>query len=444
MTRNVSDSGLPPEAVAPLGAPALPAPLARTPEDWAVALKQAGVRPFHARQLFRWIQARGVIDPERMTDLPKDLRASIAGLELEKTFAVDHVRRAVDGTRKLLVRLRDGATVETVLIPGVTGGKSELPSPVEAHGQTSTTDSAATGGPDDADAFGPDDADAAAAVDDGEDDEPGAAPEAGATEPVRVTQCVSTQVGCAMGCVFCASGVAGWKRHLGADEVVAQVVAARAELFEGERLRNVVFMGMGEPLHNYENTVRALRLLTHPEGIALSARRITVSTSGLVPEIARLGRDFAGNIGLAVSLHAADDETRSRLMPINKKYPLPLLMDALRAYPLPRRRRITIEYTLVAGRNDERGEARKLAKLLRGIPVKINLIPMNPIDASTLGPPDMQRVLDFQRTLCDTGYSCFIRRRRGDDVSAACGQLALLGAKPKVRGFTERKPPQAG
>jgi 23S rRNA (adenine2503-C2)-methyltransferase len=194
-----------------------------------------------------------------------------------------------------------------------------------------------------------------------------------------------------------------------------------------------VFMGMGEPLHNYAATALSLRLLTHPEGIALSARRITVSTSGLVPEIARLGADFAGNIGLAVSLHAADDETRGRLMPINKKYPLAVLMEALRAYPLPRRRRITIEYTLVAGRNDAPGEAKRLSSLLRGLPVKVNLIPMNPIEASSLGPPDLAGVLLFQRVLCDAGYSCFIRRRRGDDVSAACGQLALLGAKPKVR-----------
>ena len=432
MSGDVSDRSAPPKNTGPQ---ALPPPLARTPEEWALALKAAGVRPFHARQLFRWIQARGVIDPEQMTDLPKELRASMASLELEKTFAVDQVRRAADGTRKLLVRLRDGATVETVLIPGVSGGKNGLPSPVEPHAQAQGIDAPG--------ALGPDDADAAAAVDD-EEEEPSAGTGAAGTEFVRVTQCVSTQVGCAMGCVFCASGVAGLKRHLGADEVVAQVVAARAELFEGERLRNVVFMGMGEPLHNYENTARSLRLLTHPEGIALSARRITVSTSGLVPEIARLGQDFAGHIGLAVSLHAADDETRSRLMPINKKYPLPVLMDALRAYPLPRRRRITIEYTLVAGQNDDRVEARKLAKLLRTIPVKINLIPMNPIGASSLGPPGMQRVLDFQQTLCDAGYSCFIRRRRGDDVSAACGQLALLGAKPKVRGFTARKPSAAG
>src|SRR5580692_5454151 len=375
--------------------------------------------------MFQWIQARGVLDAERMTDLPRELREKVAELGLDRTVRATDVRRAADATRKVLVTLHDGATVETVLIPGVSGGGANLPSPIVET----------------------DDADAAAAADDDEDDEasPGGPMRAsGAEAATRVTQCVSTQVGCAMGCVFCASGVAGLKRHLGADEVVAQVVAGRAELLEGERLRNIVFMGMGEPLHNYENTARSLRLLTHPEGIALSARRITVSTSGLVPEIAKLGKDFGGNVGLALSLHAADDETRSRLMPINKKYPLPVLIDALRAYPLPRRRRITIEYTLVAGRNDDRREARKLVKLLRSIPVKINLIPMNPIGASSLGPPDMQRVLDFQRTLCDAGYSCFIRRRRGDDVSAACGQLALLGAKPKVRGFTERKPHEAG
>jgi 23S rRNA (adenine2503-C2)-methyltransferase len=152
---------------------------------------------------------------------------------------------------------------------------------------------------------------------------------------------------------------------MGADEIVAQVLAGRARLEGKEQLRNVVLMGMGEPLHNYDATVRALRLLTHREGINLSSRKVTVSTSGLVPEIARLGQDFNGQIGLAISLHAADDETRSRLMPINKKYPLPILMKALREYPLPRRRRITIEYTLVAGKNDTLEEARKLVKLPR-------------------------------------------------------------------------------
>ena len=386
------------------------APLARTPEEWATSLRPLGVRPFHARQIFRWVHARSVVDPAQMTDLPRDLREKLGPLGLPETLRVAEERRAADGTRKLLVAMRDGATVETVLIPGVTGPKGKLPSPVDV----------AT------------DADAAAAVED--EDEDGVV-KAGEDEgaPVRVTQCISTQVGCAMGCVFCASGVAGLKRNMGPDEIVAQVIAGRAKLEAGERLSNVVFMGMGEPLHNYAATARALRLMTHTEGIGLSSRRITVSTSGLVPEIARLGEDFGGNIGLAVSLHAADDDTRSRLMPINKKYPLPILMDALRAYPLPRRRRITIEYTLVSGKNDLPDEAKKLARLLRGLPVKVNLIPMNPISASALGPPDMERVLAFQRVLCDAGYSCFIRRRRGDDVSAACGQLALLGAKPKVR-----------
>jgi 23S rRNA (adenine2503-C2)-methyltransferase len=333
----------------------------------------------------------------------------------------------------MLATFRDGATVETVLIPGVTGPRGRLPSPVSpAEDGTSLPSGIGS----DAGAASPErgqnleDADAAAAVEDDEVDGEEAVSEG---EAVRVTQCISTQVGCAMGCVFCASGVAGWKRHLGADEIVAQVLVGRARLEPGERLSNVVYMGMGEPLHNYDATARSLRLLTYPEGIGLSARRVTVSTSGLVPEIARLGQEFGGNVGLAISLHAADDETRSRLMPINKKYPLATLMDALRAYPLPRRRRITIEYTLVAGKNDAPSEAKKLAGLLRGVPVKVNLIPMNPIAASTLGPPEMASVLLFQRVLCDAGYSCFIRRRRGDDVSAACGQLALLGAKPKVR-----------
>ncbi len=302
--------------------------------------------------------------------------------------------------------MHDGATVETVLIPSVTGGPNGLPSPVEP------------------------DADAAAAVED-EDEPP--ADEAQGPQKTRVTQCISTQVGCAMGCVFCASGVAGLKRQMTSEEIVAQVLIGRSRLEPGEELKNVVLMGMGEPLHNYAATSRALRLLTHPEGIALSNRRVTVSTSGLVPEIAKLGEDFGGQIGLAISLHAADNETRSALMPINRKYPLEKLMAALRAYPLPKRRRITIEYTLIAGKNDTVAEAKKVAKLLRNMSVKINLIPVNPIEARSYGPPDMDGVLQFQKVLCDAGYPCFIRRRRGDDVSAACGQLALLGAKPKVR-----------
>lgn len=384
-------------------------PLARTPEEWSAAVGKLGGRAFHGKQVFRWIHSRGVVDASQMTDLPAKLREELTAEGLKSVLSIVRERRAADDTRKLLVGLGDGANVETVLIPRVSGGKSDLPNPV-------ALDDGVT------------DADAAAAVEDEEDEVPA---EAGA--PIPVTQCISTQVGCAMGCVFCASGVAGLKRHMRPDEIIAQVILGRSRLDANERLRNVVLMGMGEPLHNYEATVRALRLLTHPDGIGLSSRKVTVSTSGLVPEIARLGADFGGQIGLAISLHAADDETRTRLMPINKKYPLDKLMIALREYPLPKRRRITIEYTLVAGKNDTLVEAQKLCKLLRGLPVKVNLIPMNAIEASTLGPPDFSGVLAFQKVLCDAGYSCFIRRRRGDDVSAACGQLALLGAKPKVR-----------
>jgi 23S rRNA (adenine2503-C2)-methyltransferase len=377
-------------------------PLARLPEEWAVAAQSLGGRAFHGKQIFRWIQARGVTDPAKMSDLPAGLRASLAALGVAPSLDITQERRAADGTRKLLVTMRDGASVETVLIPEVTRGTSALPSPVEP------------------------DADSAALDDDEE-----ASPEGPVKK--RVTQCISTQVGCAMGCVFCASGVAGLKRNMRADEIVSQILVGRARLDPDEALRGVVLMGMGEPLHNYAATARALRLLTHRDGIGLSSRRVTVSTSGLIPEIARLGEDFRGQIGLAISLHAPTDEARSRLMPINRKYPLAALMAALRAYPLPHRRRITIEYTLVVGQNDAVEDARLLARLLVGLPVKVNLIPMNPIEGSSLGPPDLTGVLAFQRVLCDAGYSCFIRRRRGDDVSAACGQLALLGAKRKVR-----------
>jgi 23S rRNA (adenine2503-C2)-methyltransferase len=386
-------------------------PLARLPQDWEASLRAAGERPFRAKQVFRWVHARGVVDPAEMTDLPATLRERLAAEGLGPAAAVSTVRTSLDGTRKLLVTMGDGATVESVLIPGVTGPKPLTPTPVDL------------------------DADAAAADD--EDDEASEASEASeaaeAAGRVRVSQCISTQVGCAMGCVFCASGVAGLKRHLRPEEIVAQVLLGRARLGPGEVLRNVVLMGMGEPLHNYDATVRALRLITHPEGIALSTRRVTVSTSGLVPEIDRLGADFQGQMGLAISLHATDDEARSRLMPINRKYPLAELMAALRRYPLPPRRRITIEYTLVQGRNDGLDQARKLVRLLDGLKVKVNLIPMNPIDASTLGPPDRGRVEAFQRILTDSGLSAFVRKRRGDDVAAACGQLALRGERPKVR-----------
>ncbi len=370
-------------------------PFARLPEEWRAWMAARGHAAYRGDQVFQWIHARGSCDPEAMTNLPVELRRELAAEGWTPPLAVERIHRSADGAQKLILRLADGATVESVLLPV-------------------RPDS--------------DDADAAAAEDDDE-----------APEHVRVSQCISTQVGCAMGCVFCASGVAGLKRHMTAAEIVAEVWLARTLLEPGEALRNVVFMGMGEPLHNYEATARAIRLITHPKGIALSPRRLTVSTSGLVPEIARLGADFGGKVGLAISLHQADDARRTALMPVNQRYPLAELMGALRAYPLDRRRRITIEYTLVAGQNDGDDDAERVARLLAGLPVKVNLIPMNPIEHSALGPPELPRVERFQERLKRAGLLCFVRRRRGDDVAAACGQLALAGEKPNAR-FVSRQP----
>jgi 23S rRNA (adenine2503-C2)-methyltransferase len=294
-----------------------------------------------------------------------------------------------DGTRKLLVELTDGKQIETVLIP---------------RGAVAADDIYAM------------DAD-----------------ETSVPSSQEVTQCVSSQVGCAMGCVFCASGVAGLKRQMTASEIIAQVLLGRAALAEGQRLSGVVFMGMGEPLHNYQAVTRAIRLLSHPEGIGMSLRRVTVSTSGLVPEIDKLARDFGGQVQLAVSVHASDTVSRSRLMPVNKKYPLPELVAAIRRYPVPRRRRLTIEYTLVRGMNDSPDAAQNLARLLQGLRAKVNLIPMNPVQGTDLSAPDDDVVDRFQQILRDAGIDTFLRKRKGDDIAAACGQLALHGEARKVR-----------
>ncbi len=360
-------------------------PVERLPEEWEALLSSWGEPKFRAKQVFGWIHGKGVCDPEQMTNLPKRLRAKLVEDGLAPPLEVASEHLSEDGTRKLLLRMHDGRTVESVLIPQ---GSSGAEDPIG-----------------------------------GEEPEDGR----------PVTQCISSQVGCAMACVFCASGMAGLKRNMTAGEIIAQLLLGRDRVAEGDRLRNVVLMGMGEPLHNYGAVARALTLMFHADGLGFGTRRVTLSTSGLVPEIDKLGEDFGGKIQLAISLHVPDDERRSALMPINRKYPLGALMEAVRRYPLPPRRRITIEYTLVRGYNDELEDAGRLAKLLEGLRVKVNLIPMNPVPDNPLGPPSWEVVEAFHDRLWDAGVPTFIRRRKGDDIAAACGQLALAGEKKKVR-----------
>lgn len=363
-------------------------PGALLPDEWHTVLQSWGEPKYRAIQVFHWIHKRGAFDPSAMTDLPTTLRQRLAEMGLGPFAELLTPHKSPDGTVKAVVRFGDGAAVETVLIPAIA-----------APGSLAASS----------------DADVAAAED--EEDE------IGVVSPTRVTQCVSTQVGCAMRCAFCASGAGGLQRHLRADEIIAQVQLGRTLLEPEQTLRNVVLMGTGEPLHNYDATVRAVRLLTHPEGVALSHRRVTISTVGLAPEIARLGREFQGKVGLAVSLHAADDNTRARIVPLARRHPLRDLIEALRAYPLPRRRRITIEYAMIDGVNDQPHHARGLASLLRPLRVKINLIPLNRVPHCNFGPSGEDRIAAFQNILIEAGYTCLVRHRRGDDISAACGQL---------------------
>ena len=241
-------------------------------------------------------------------------------------------------------------------------------------------------------------------------------------EEGRSTLCLSTQVGCAQGCRFCLTARRGLIRNLEASEIVNQVMAVRRELTDGLPLTNLVFMGMGEPLANFPALVRALAVISAPWGLNFSSRRLTVSTAGLAPFIPRLGQEARAN--LTISLNAPDDETRSRIMPINRRYPLPELMAACRAFPLPHHRRITFAYVLLHGINDALDQARQLARLLRGFRAKINLIPFNRHPHLPYEPPPEARTLEFQEILREANYTVFIRESRGQEINAACGQLA--------------------
>lgn len=356
--------------------------LSRT--ELAAALVDAGVVPkekakMRASQLWRWMHHYGVTDFAQMTDVAKETRAALAGaFSLARPEVVER-QVSKDGTRKWLIRMGPGIEVETVYIPDV--GR------------------------------------------------------AGAL-------CVSSQVGCTLNCTFCHTGTQALVRNLTAAEIVAQVQVARDDLGEwpspkeDRRLSNIVFMGMGEPLYNLDNVAQAIDIIADNEGIAISRRRITVSTSGVVPQLQALGEKTQAM--LAISLHATNDELREKLVPLNKKYPLKELMDGIRAYPgLGNAKRVTFEYVMLKGVNDSPAEAKALVQLLKGIPAKINLIPFNPWPGTEYECSSWSTIEQFAAILNRGGYASPIRTPRGRDILAACGQLK--SESEKLRASARRK-----
>jgi 23S rRNA (adenine2503-C2)-methyltransferase len=328
------------------------------PEKIAEAL---GLKPFQGAQIFRWIHKKHVFDFESMTDLSKDLRRLLqercegSRLQLVRMSASPRSQ----GTKKALLRLADGETVESVLIR------------------------------------------------DGD----------------RVTLCLSTQVGCAVKCAFCATGLSGYTRNLSPGEIVEQALYLLRDEQLGERTPNIVYMGMGEPFRNYDATAKSIRLLMRPEGLHIGARKITVSTSGDVPGIQRFAEED-WQVRLSVSLHAANDDLRTRLVPLNKKYPLQALMGAVRDYVGATARHITFEWTLLEGVNDGPEQADELARLVKHLPaVTVNLIPYNPVAGTGFQPPARHVCEAFRERLEQRGINATLRKEQGQDIDAACGQL---------------------
>jgi 23S rRNA (adenine2503-C2)-methyltransferase len=328
------------------------------------ALATRGHQRFRAHQLFQWIYRHGVTDLASMTDLPGELRQQLAVEFALTTPELVHRERSTDGTEKFLLRLADGQRIESVFIP-------DTPS---------------------------------------------------------MTFCISTQVGCAMACAFCLTGKMGLIRNLTAGEIVGQVrVLADALAMRAARF-NIVLMGMGEPLHNYDETMKALRILADEHGFAMSPRRITLSTVGLLPALERLAREpIMPN--LAISLHAPTDAARGDLVPINRKYGVNEIIEACKRFPLKRRNRITFEYVMLAGVNDSPADARRLAALLAGVKSKVNLIPLNAAAGIPFERPSDLAVDRFARILADHHLIVSVRKSRGRDIRAACGQLIVEGAK---------------
>ena len=321
---------------------------------------ELGASRYRGRQLATWIYRKSVYALDAMSDLPKDFRSALSDNRTVTLPDVARVTPSLDGSRKLVFRLEDDSRVSAVIMP---------------------------------------------------DDD-------------RITLCLSTQVGCGYACAFCLTGTMGLERNLTAGEIVGQLLAANALLAEdGQRVTHLVFMGMGEPLANFAALVKAVRIFTDAKlGLGYSPRRITVSTVGLVSGIEKLGREDL-KVNLAVSLHASSDDVRSQLMPVNKSWNLSALMEAVRKYPLTHRQRVFFEYVMLDGVNDDVEDARRLARLLRGVKAKVNLIPFNDWEGSTFQRPPLPRILAFQSVLLDADITTTVRWSKGEDIGAACGQL---------------------
>ena len=327
------------------------------------ALQDAGYPAFHGRQIYAWVYKKGVVEFEEMTNLPRPLRATLAHRFRIATPAVRQKEISEDGTTKFLLELEDRRQIESVFIP-------DTPSQ---------------------------------------------------------TFCISTQVGCAMKCGFCLTGKMGLLRNLNAGEIAGQVRVLARELNLLATKFNIVLMGMGEPLHNYDNTMKALRILNDAHGLAVSPRRVTLSTVGVLPALDRLATEpLMPN--LAISLHATNEDQRDALVPVNRKYGLADILDAARRFPAPRRNRITFEYVLLRDVNDTPEDARRLARMLGNMRCKVNLIPLNPAAGIPYERPSDERVNAFASILAKRGVTVSVRKSRGRDIRAACGQLIVEGS----------------
>ncbi|MHB1846308.1 MAG: 23S rRNA (adenine(2503)-C(2))-methyltransferase RlmN [Deltaproteobacteria bacterium] len=387
-----------------------------------------GERPFRARQLFRWLHRRGADTLAQMTDLPQALRQKLEGAARIARLEIDVVQESSDGTLKYRLRTEDGKLLETVFMP-TTEADGSAGRRAEAEGRSIEPRDGSAG-------------------------RRAGAEGRSMESSSRRTLCVSTQVGCAMGCTFCRTATMGLVRDLVAGEIVGQVHAVERDLerrgFQGDRehgrvLTNLVFMGMGEPLHNLEHVLRSLELLCHPEGLQFSNRHVTVSTSGLVPEIERFGRETL--VKLAISLNGTTDEQRERLMPVNRKYPLEKLLEVCRAFPQRQGRRLTFEYVLLSGVNDTDEDAERLARLVSDVGAKVNLIAYNENPGLGFGSPSPERVGAFRELLTRRGVVAVVRKNRGRDILGACGQLAsasgrLAPGKPSSPDLVSLRSPE--